>query len=164
MWYFRFEIVCSTFATHLVHFTIYPAFLHNCFHFHYFHTFTTVNQCGLKVRVSRLGDSSVPSFLLLRILPDVHVLAAISWPQIPVGNILVAIFFTFNARERLYFISVSSCVSITYIIIRYQVKYEQFAQHLYRSFIHIEHLHIPFTIFTFILHYYIITVVVLCGV
>ena len=67
--------------------------------------------------------------------------------------------FTFNARKRLYFISVSSCVSITYSIIRYQVKYEHFAQHLYRSFIHIEHLHK--TIHYHCHSYYIITLLLL---
>ena len=42
------------------------------------------------------------------------------------------LFFTFNARKCLYFISVSSCVS-DFI--------EHFAQQLYMSFIHIDHLH-----------------------
>ena len=81
-----------------------------------------------------------------------------------VQNTELRIFFTFNARERLYFISVSSCVSIAYNIIRYQVIYEHFAQHLCISFIHIEHLHK--TIHYYCHSYYIITllnIVVLCG-
>ena len=41
-------------------------------------------------------------------------------PVVTVYVIIVGKKFTFNARERLYFISVSSCVSITYNIIGYQ--------------------------------------------
>ena len=72
--------------------------------------------------------------------------------------------FTFNACERLYFISVSSCVSIAYNTIRYQIIYEHFAQYLYMSFIHIDHLHR--TIHFYCHSYYIIkyfNVVWLCS-
>ena len=57
------------------------------------------------------------------------------------------IIFTFNARERLYFISVSSCVSIAYNIYTISDIDEHFAQQLYILFIHIDHLHK-------VIHYY----------
>ena len=52
-------------------------------------------------------------------------------------------FFLLSMRVSA-FISLALVVVLvlhTYSIIRYQVKYEHFAQHLYRLFIHIEHLH-----------------------
>ena len=75
--------------------------------------------------------------------------------------------FTFNTRERLYFINVSSCVSIAYNIIQYQIKYEHFAQHLCISFMHIEHLHMTIHYYChsyYIIKYYIVVWVCSEGV